>query len=135
MHLGPIISILSYPLSKYLSWKANARKLPVHFCWSRTENERIPRKIFVRWQAPPENWVLLSTDGAARGNPAMAGERGVLRGSRGEWVGGCAEHMDGYLLLSGSRTESSPKEAQICYRSWYWKAEDSDGLSGSGGFP
>ena len=39
---------------------------------------------FIRWNYPPEGWVRLNTDGAAKGNPGKAGAGGIIRGSRGE---------------------------------------------------
>ncbi|GKA47118.1 FACT complex subunit SSRP1 [Tanacetum coccineum] len=38
------------------------------------------REVFVRWVAPPLDWVLLNTDGASRGNPGEAGGGALIRG-------------------------------------------------------
>ncbi|KAJ8431324.1 hypothetical protein Cgig2_013540 [Carnegiea gigantea] len=50
-------------------------------------------KELVRWEAPPEGWVILNTDGAAKGNPRPAGAGGVLRDEKGGWRGGFSENL------------------------------------------
>ena len=49
-----------------------------------------PTTTLVRWEAAPEGWSILNTDGASKGNPGPAGCGGVLRGDRGEWKWGFA---------------------------------------------
>ncbi|KAL0458988.1 UNVERIFIED_CONTAM: putative ribonuclease H protein [Sesamum latifolium] len=43
-------------------------------------SEHKPQKcIAVYWNKPPDNWLNLNTDGAAKGNPGPAGAGGLLR--------------------------------------------------------
>ncbi|KAL0293653.1 UNVERIFIED_CONTAM: putative ribonuclease H protein, partial [Sesamum radiatum] len=45
-----------------------------------THSEYKPQKcIAVYWNKPPDNWLKLNTDGAAKGNPGPAGAGGLLR--------------------------------------------------------
>ena len=37
-------------------------------------------ETLIRWEAPPEGWALLNTDGASKGNPGIVSGGGVLRG-------------------------------------------------------
>ena len=46
------------------------------------KRKRVER--YVRWPYPREGWVRLNTDGAAKGNPGIAGAGGLIRGHRGE---------------------------------------------------
>ena len=41
------------------------------------------QEVFISWQAPPVNWVVLNTDGAAKGVPGPAGGGGLFRDNRG----------------------------------------------------
>lgn len=50
------------------------------------------RETLVGWKPPPMGWMILNMHGAAKGNPGLVGSGGVLRGSRGEWQWGFAEH-------------------------------------------
>ncbi|KAL4393368.1 hypothetical protein AHAS_Ahas02G0045000 [Arachis hypogaea] len=52
-----------------------------------TEHER-RTEIYVSWKPPPEGWVALNTDGAAKGNPGLASCGGAIRDHRGRWLGG-----------------------------------------------
>ena len=47
----------------------------------------------MRWEAPVAGWVILNTDGAAKGNPGPAGAGGVIRGDKGEWIVGFSENL------------------------------------------
>ena len=47
----------------------------------------------IKWELPPEGWVILKKDGAAKGNPGRAGAGGVIRGDRGNWIVGFSEHL------------------------------------------
>ncbi|KAG7573124.1 Ribonuclease H domain [Arabidopsis suecica] len=44
----------------------------------------------IRWLAPNEGWVKITTDGASRGNPGLAAAGGAIRNADGEWLGGFA---------------------------------------------
>lgn len=46
----------------------------------------------IAWH-PPTHTVKLNTDGAARGNPGIAGEGGVIRNSEGDWLVGFIAHL------------------------------------------
>jgi len=48
---------------------------------------------WVRWEPPPRGWMVLNTDGAAKGNPGQAGAGGVLRGENSEWIIGFSEGL------------------------------------------
>lgn len=50
----------------------------------RGESSRVRQEIFVRWKAPAEGWVILNTDGAAKGNPGLTRVGGIIKGHRGE---------------------------------------------------
>ena len=54
------------------------------------------------WQARPEVWELLNTNGASKGNPGMAAGGGVLLGDRGEWVRGFSENFGVSTLIKVS---------------------------------
>ena len=51
------------------------------FMASSSSNSR--QEVFISWQAPPANWVVLNTDGAAKGVPGPAGGGGLFRDNRG----------------------------------------------------
>lgn len=56
-------------------------------------------KELVRWEAPPEGWVTLNTDGAAKGNLGPAEAGGVLRDEKGGWRGGFSENLGRCLAV------------------------------------
>lgn len=47
----------------------------------------------IRWDALPDPYVKLNTDGSAIGNLGMAGARGLLRDSSGFWISGFSLKM------------------------------------------
>ena len=47
----------------------------------------------VSWERPRGGWMILNTDGSAKGNVGPAGAGGVLRNDRGEWVFGFSEYL------------------------------------------
>lgn len=51
------------------------------------------REIFIRWIAPPMDWVALNTDGAAKGSPGEAGGGGILRDNRGNFLRGFSANL------------------------------------------
>jgi len=65
----------------------NLEDSPVTCSLHENNNER-----FIRWDPPPEGWVLLNTDGASKGNPGVV-VGGVIRGDRGEWIQGFSENF------------------------------------------
>lgn len=49
--------------------------------------------IHIHW-VPPDGWaVKLNTDGAAKGNPGLAGPGGLIRSSAGSWLIGFQLHL------------------------------------------
>ena len=56
--------------------------------WARHQEEH-----FVCWETPPEGWVVLNTDGAAKGIPCPVGAGGILRGEKGKWLKGFSENL------------------------------------------
>jgi len=58
-----------------------------------TESMAENRGNLIRWEAPPEGWALLNTDGASKGNPGVVLGGGMLRGGRGDWLKGFTEHF------------------------------------------
>lgn len=42
----------------------------------------------VRWERPPRGWIELNTDGAAKGNPGLAGCGGAVRDEKLRMVNG-----------------------------------------------
>ncbi|XP_074301475.1 uncharacterized protein LOC141632870 [Silene latifolia] len=49
------------------------------------------KEIFVKWVAPPSNWLALNIDGASKGNPGPSGAGGIFRDSAGNIVEAFAE--------------------------------------------
>lgn len=49
-----------------------------------SKRKRCMEEILVRWSFPREGWVMLNTDGDAKGNPGRGGCGGLIRGHRGE---------------------------------------------------
>ena len=47
----------------------------------------------VRWEIPMRGWMILNTDGAAKGNVGPAGAGEVIRNDKGEWVIGFSEYL------------------------------------------
>lgn len=54
---------------------------------------RHQQEILITWSPPPNDWILLNTDGAAKDNPGLARVGGVFRDSWGNWIGGFAEKL------------------------------------------
>lgn len=48
------------------------------------------KEVLIRWLAPPTEWIMLNTNGAAKGTPGQAGGGGVLRDCSGRFVRGFA---------------------------------------------
>ena len=46
-----------------------------------------PNNSLVTWERPPQTIFKLNFDGAAKGNPSLAGMGGAMRDSRGEILG------------------------------------------------
>ena len=44
--------------------------------------------IRVKWIAPFMNWYKVNSNGSSLGNPGLAGEGGLTRNDRGEWIRG-----------------------------------------------
>ena len=51
------------------------------------------RERWVQWEYPAVGWMVLNTDGAAKGNPGPAGAGGVIRADKGEWIRGFSEYL------------------------------------------
>ncbi|KAJ1396220.1 Ribonuclease H domain [Sesbania bispinosa] len=48
---------------------------------------------YISWQAPPNHFIALDTDGSAIGNPGLAGYGGIFRDSLGHWITGYHGHI------------------------------------------
>ncbi|GJS34621.1 ALA-interacting subunit 3-like protein [Tanacetum coccineum] len=86
------------------------------------------REVFVRWVAPPLDWVLLNTDGASRGNLGEAGGGGILRDSRGCFIRAFAENYGGGSFNGGEDYSYSPafytvKKCRNILKSLDWKVK------------
>ena len=46
-------------------------------------------------------WMVLNTDGAAKGNPGPTGAGGVLQGDAGEWVTRFSEYLGQLFVCEG----------------------------------
>ena len=53
-----------------------------------------PCGIYVAWLPPPENFVILNTDGSGKGNPGQTRAGGVARDQNGNWITGFLMHID-----------------------------------------
>lgn len=53
--------------------------------------KRIPQPNFisVKWNAPPEGWIKINTDGSSIGNPGKAGCGSILRNDQGIFIAAC----------------------------------------------
>lgn len=49
--------------------------------------------LHISWEAPPSGFMKMNTDGAAQGNPGVAGAGGILRGPDGVWLCGFRAHL------------------------------------------
>ena len=47
----------------------------------------------VRWERLPGGWVILNTNGAAKGNPGLAGCGGVVRDENDKWIARFPKHI------------------------------------------
>ena len=47
----------------------------------------------VRWERPLEGWCKLNTDGAASGNPGLAGCGGIVRDEHSGWLAGFSRRI------------------------------------------
>jgi len=47
----------------------------------------------MRWEIPRKGWMVLNTDGSAKGAVGPAGAGGAIRNDRGEWVMGYSEYL------------------------------------------
>ena len=56
--------------------------------------------IRVKWIAPLMNWYKVNSNGSSLGNPGLAGEGGLIRNDRGEWI-------RGYVRAIGSTTSAA----------------------------
>ena len=56
--------------------------------------------IQVKWIAPLMNWYKVNSNGSSLGNPGLAGEGGLIRNDRGEWI-------RGYVRAIGSTTSAA----------------------------
>lgn len=51
------------------------------------------KEVQIGWSPPPSGSCKMNTDGAAKSNPGMAAAGGVLRDSRGRWLGSFARNI------------------------------------------
>jgi len=64
------------------------RKAHVGTLNNHVKRARVERMI--RWKAPSDGWVKLTTDGASRGHQGLAAASGAILNLQGEWLGGFA---------------------------------------------
>ena len=67
-----------------------ARTTEVAYLVNNGNKNTSQNKIQVRWLHPPSNWFKLNLDGSSRGNLGFAGDGGLIRNEKGEWVKGYA---------------------------------------------
>ncbi|MCI21554.1 putative ribonuclease H protein, partial [Trifolium medium] len=58
----------------------------------RSGSNSIRMEHFISWEAPPEGWIRLNTDGSCR-EDGHIGCGGIIRGRDGEWIGGFAKFV------------------------------------------
>ena len=63
------------------------------YCYSSSKASNARTSKLVRWEKPPSGWTKLNTDGAALGNPGVAGCGGIVWDERGNWVAGFARKI------------------------------------------
>lgn len=51
------------------------------------------QEILIGWTPPPYEWMVLNTDGAAKGNPGEAGAGGIFRNHAGECSGFYSQNL------------------------------------------
>ncbi|KAL9840438.1 putative ribonuclease H domain, reverse transcriptase zinc-binding domain-containing protein [Arabidopsis thaliana] len=64
------------------------RKAQVGTLNNHVKRARVERMI--RWKAPSDRWVKLTTDGASRGHQGLVAASGAILNLQGEWLGGFA---------------------------------------------
>lgn len=57
------------------------------------EGRKVVKERLVSWQPPPPSVVKINTDGAARGNPGIAGAGDIFRDETGAWLLGFQAHL------------------------------------------
>ena len=75
---------------KDLKLETMARALEFLYLGRNGRQNRVKVKIQVQWLPPPSNWVKLNLNDSSMGNPGLAGEGGVIRNEKGEWIKGYA---------------------------------------------
>ncbi|WMV60306.1 hypothetical protein MTR67_053691 [Solanum verrucosum] len=68
------------------------------------KNRTIMKTIMVKWEYPPEGWVIYNTDEASRGNPGVSSYAFCLRNDRGDIL-----HAEGATIESTTSTVAEAK--------------------------
>ena len=78
------------PSHKSLMTETLAKAAEFAFLGAHTKARRFTTSIQVRWNAPPDKWFKLNSDGSSMGNPGKAGGGGIICDFKGDWVSGYA---------------------------------------------
>ena len=57
-----------------------------YFCARKTFTKKSRAKAIVYWEKPEVNWFKLNIDGSSIGNLGKAGEGGLIRDHKGNWI-------------------------------------------------
>ena len=61
-----------------------------YFCAGKTFTKKSRAKAIVYWEKPEVNWFKLNIDGSSIRNLGKAGEGGLIRDHKGNWIFGFA---------------------------------------------
>lgn len=64
-----------------------------HFCANNSLAKKRMVLKSIKWEKPRNGWLTLNTDGSVAGHFGIAGGRGLIRNTNGEWVTGFARRI------------------------------------------